>query len=158
MTFLLPLYTCDKSQMSDLSLHRPSLSRPANTLYRHKLTTTLETAIQGSSSSTDDDEVLGRLDARMLEYEHGEVGWDVFTLEYKVDPPVDVIIDGRSMELYSKLFSHLWRIKRVEYTLTESWKRMMNESRYHRRITGESMACRFIRQYQLPNQMTDQIL
>jgi gamma-tubulin complex component 3 len=118
---------------------RPSLSRPANTLYRHSLTATLDTAIRGSTSSTDDEEVLGRLDARMLEYEHGELGWDVFTLEYKVDAPVDVILDGRSMALYSKLFTHLWRIKRVEYALSEAWKRIMNEARFYGRVIGEGV-------------------
>lgn len=72
----------------------------------------------------------------MLDYEHGELGWDVFTLEYKVDSPVDVVLDGRSMILYSKLFSHLWRIKRVEYALLEGWKRIMNEARYYNRVAG----------------------
>lgn len=131
------MHECAK--LNDVS-SRPSLSRPANTLYRHSLTATLETAIRGSTSSTDDEEVLGRLDARMLEYEHGELGWDVFTLEYKVDAPVDIILDRRSMALYSKLFSHLWRIKRVEYALAEGWKRAMNEARYYERVTGRVAA------------------
>ena len=64
----------------------PSLARPANALFRHNLTTTLEAAIQSSNARFDPPDVLRRLDARMLEYSHGEIGWDVFTLEYKGEP------------------------------------------------------------------------
>lgn len=126
---------------SSCSYSRPSLSRPANTLYRHNLTATLETAIRGSSSATDDPDTLRRLDARMLEFAHGEIGWDVFTLEYKVDPPVDVVLDERSTQIYTKLFKHLWRIKRVEYALNESWRRVMNGSRWFNKVKGECLPC-----------------
>ncbi|CAD6581720.1 MAG: Microtubule-nucleating Tub4p (gamma-tubulin) complex component [Cyphobasidiales sp. Tagirdzhanova-0007] len=113
----------------------PSLSKPANTLYRHNLTATLETAIRGSSSATDHPDVLRRLDARMLEFSHGEIGWDVFTLEYKVDPPVDVVLDSSSMGIYTRMFTHLWRIKRTEYALNEAWKRVTNGSRWFTKVT-----------------------
>ena len=116
----------------------PSLSKPANTLYRHNLTATLETAIRGSSSATDHPDVLRRLDARMLEFSHGEIGWDVFTLEYKVDPPVDVVLDSSSMGIYTRMFTHLWRIKRTEYALNEAWKRVTNGSRWFTKVTGKS--------------------
>jgi len=36
----------------------------------------------------------------MLEYSHGEIGWDVFTLEYKVDAPIDTVLDPDSMVKY----------------------------------------------------------
>ena len=117
-----------------LALVSPSLSKPANTLYRHNLTATLEMAIRGSSSAGDHDDVLRRLDARMLEFSHGEIGWDVFVLEYKVDPPVDVVLDAASIEVYTRVFRHLWRIKRVEYALGEAWKRVNSEARWYRRV------------------------
>ncbi|KAL1660284.1 gamma-tubulin complex DGRIP91/SPC98 component [Schizophyllum commune] len=103
----------------------PSLSRPANTLFRHNLTATLETAIRTSNAQNDPPDVLRRLDARMLEYSHGEIGWDVFTLEYKVDAPIDTVIDpDESMLKYLKLFHHLWRMKRIERALGEGWMRI----------------------------------
>ena len=74
----------------------------------------------------------------MLEFSHGEIGWDVFTLEYKVDPPVNVVLDASSMEIYTRMFTHLWRIKRTEYALNEGWKRVTNESRWFRKVTGKS--------------------
>ncbi|KAI0053620.1 gamma-tubulin complex DGRIP91/SPC98 component [Auriscalpium vulgare] len=101
----------------------PSLSRPANTLYRHNLTATLETAIRSSNAQKDPADVLRRLDARMLEYTHGEIGWDVFTLEYKVDAPLDTVLDPDSMIKYLKLFNHLWKMKRIESSLARGWMR-----------------------------------
>ncbi len=68
--------------------------------------------------------VLRRLDARMLEYSHGEIGWDVFTLEYKVDAPIDTVLDPDSMVNYMKVFNCLWKLKRIEVTLSQGWMRV----------------------------------
>ncbi|TFY63403.1 hypothetical protein EVJ58_g3277 [Rhodofomes roseus] len=117
----------------------PSLSRPANTLYRHNLTATLESAIRSSNAQNDTPDVLRRLDARMLEYSHGEIGWDVFTLEYKVDAPIDTVLDPDTMVKYLKLFNHMWKIKRIESTLTKGWMRIAGGSRTFLQVPG--VAC-----------------
>ncbi|KAI0698533.1 gamma-tubulin complex DGRIP91/SPC98 component [Cerioporus squamosus] len=112
----------------------PSLSRPANALYRHNLTATLESALRSSNAQNDPPDVLRRLDARMLEYSHGEIGWDVFTLEYKVDAPIDTVLDPAAMVKYLKLFNHLWRVKRIESTLNASWMRIAGGAKTFLRI------------------------
>ncbi|KAJ7095432.1 gamma-tubulin complex, component 3, partial [Mycena belliarum] len=112
----------------------PSLTRPANALFRHNLTATLETAIQSSNAQNDPPDVLRRLDARMLEYSHGEIGWDVFTLEYKVDAPIDTVLDPNSMDKYLKLFNHLWKMKRIEGTLNAGWMRIAGGARTFLRV------------------------
>lgn len=112
------------------------MAKPANTLYRHNLTATLETAIRSSSAQNDSTDVLRRLDARMLEYSHGEIGWDVFTLEYKVDAPIDTVLDPEAMEQYLKLFRHLWQIKRIEMTLNRGWMRITGGAHTFLRIPG----------------------
>ena len=114
------------------------MARPANTLYRHNLTATLETAIRQSSAQNDSPDVLRRLDARMLEYSHGEIGWDVFTLEYKVDAPIDTVLDLEAMVKYLKLFNHLWKIKRIESTLSKAWMRIAGGARTFLRLPGQS--------------------
>ncbi|KAK6332602.1 Microtubule-nucleating Tub4p (gamma-tubulin) complex component [Orbilia blumenaviensis] len=106
-----------------------NLDRPANTLYRHNLTAQLEHAIRGSNAQFESQEALRRLDARMLELSHGEIGWDVFTLEYKIDPPVDVVVTPYSSREYLKVFNFLWRIKRVEFALGSAWKKYMTGAR-----------------------------
>ena len=72
----------------------PSLSRPASTLYQHNLSAARETAIRASSAQYEDPEILRRLDARSLEFGPGDTGWDTFTLEYRVDSPVNAVLDA----------------------------------------------------------------
>ena len=105
------------------------LDRPANTQYRHTLTAQLEHAVRNSNAQYDDPEVLRRLDARMLELTHGDIGWDCFTLEYKIDTPVDVIVTPFGAKQYLKVFNFLWRVKRVEFALGSTWRRSMTGAR-----------------------------
>ncbi|KAF2089249.1 hypothetical protein K490DRAFT_72063 [Saccharata proteae CBS 121410] len=107
----------------------PNLDQPANTQYRHTLTAQLEHAVRNSNAQYDSPEVLRRLDSRMLELTHGEIGWDVFTLEYKIDAPVDVIVTRFGSKQYLKVFNFLWRVKRVEFALGSTWRRCMTASR-----------------------------
>ncbi|KAL8947355.1 MAG: hypothetical protein Q9222_006359, partial [Ikaeria aurantiellina] len=106
-----------------------NLDRPAGSQYRHTLTAQLEHAIRGSNAQYDSPEVLRRLDARLLELSHGEIGWDVFTLEYKIDAPVDVVITAWASKQYLMVFNFLWRIKRVEFALGSTWRRCMTGAR-----------------------------
>lgn len=103
----------------------PVLDKAAIHLFRHHLTATLETAVRGSNALLDHPDVLRALDARMLELGHGDIGWDVFTLDYRVDKPLDtVILDRRSVTEYLRVFNFLWRIKRVSFTLNTTWRQM----------------------------------
>lgn len=106
-----------------------NLDRPAGSQYRHTLTAQLEHAIRGSNAQYESPEVLRRLDARLLELSHGDIGWDVFTLEYKVDAPVDVIITPWASKKYLTIFNFLWRVKRVEFALGSTWRRCMTGAR-----------------------------
>ncbi len=81
-----------------------NLDRPAGAQYRHTLTAQLEHAIRGSNAQYDSPEVLRRLDARMLQLSHGDIGWDCFTLEYKIDAPVDVVVSDWGQSPVSQSF------------------------------------------------------
>ena len=106
-----------------------NLDRPAGAQYRHTLTAQLEHAIRGSNAQYDSPEVLRRLDARMLQLSHGDIGWDCFTLEYKIDAPVDVVVTEWGNRQYLKVFNFLWRIKRVEFALLSTWRKCITGSR-----------------------------
>ncbi|KAK4237418.1 Spc98 family-domain-containing protein [Achaetomium macrosporum] len=106
-----------------------NLDRPAFAQYRHTLTAQLEHAIRGSNAQYDSDEVLRRLDARMLQLSHGDIGWDCFTLEYKIDAPVDVVVTEWGNRQYLKVFNFLWRVKRVEFALASTWRKCMTGAR-----------------------------
>lgn len=106
-----------------------NLDRPAGAQYRHTLTAQLEHAIRGSNAQYDSPEVLRRLDARMLQLSHGDIGWDCFTLEYKIDAPVDVVVSDWGNRQYLKVFNFLWRVKRVEFALSSTWRKVTTGSR-----------------------------
>ncbi|CAG8620802.1 16217_t:CDS:10, partial [Racocetra persica] len=107
----------------------PGLSKPANTLYRHNLTGTLEAAIRASNAQYDDPDILRRLDVRLLESSFGEAGWDVFSLDYHVDSPINTIFTPHAMQQYLQLFNFLWRLKRVEHDMSSAWRRNMASAR-----------------------------
>lgn len=104
----------------------PSLSRPASTLYQHNLSAALETAIRASNAQFDDAEVLRRLDARSLEFKPGDTGWDTFTLEYRVESPVNAVLDASAMAGYQLLFHYLWHIHRVAARITAAWTQLLS--------------------------------
>lgn len=106
-----------------------NLDKPAGSQYRHTLTAQLDHAIRGSNAQFDSPEVLRRLDARLLELMHGEIGWDVFTLEYKVDAPCDVVVTTWASKQYLAVFNLLWRIKRIEFALGSTWRRITTGAR-----------------------------
>ncbi|CAO3613996.1 unnamed protein product [Mucor hiemalis] len=99
-----------------------NLNKPATTLFRHNLTGILETAVRSSNAQYDDPEILNRLDVRLLEIQKDDLGWDVFTLDYHVDTPINTVFNPSAMIQYLQIFNFLWRLKRVEYTLSASWK------------------------------------
>jgi len=114
----------------------PSLNRQASSLFRHNLTASLETAVRGSNAQYDNPDILRRLDARNLEFSAGDTGWDTFTLDYKVDSPVNTVLDARAMSGYQAVFNHLWKIKRVELALSSSWSRLCAAKAGHQRAFG----------------------
>lgn len=77
----------------------------------------------------------------MEEYSHGEIGWDVFRLEYKVDAPIDTVLDSDTMIKYQKVFDHLWKTKRVEGSLSSGWMRVTGGSRTAFRVPGMLELC-----------------
>lgn len=100
----------------------PKLSQPANTIYRHDLTSILDSSIRSSIAQFDDPSILKRLDVRLFEISRGDIGWDVFLLTYHVDAPLDTILTPQCMKLYSKMFTFLFQLKRVEHALALNWK------------------------------------
>ncbi|KAF2155101.1 spc98 like protein [Myriangium duriaei CBS 260.36] len=114
-----------------------NLDGPANAQYRHHLTSALDHSIRNSNAQFDSPDMTRRLDARMLELSHGEIGWDVFTLEYRMDSPLDVVVGAWAQKQYLKIFNFLWRIKRVEFSLGQVWGRCMTGARGVLRFVDE---------------------
>lgn len=64
---------------------------------------------------------LNRVDARLLASDHGSIGWDVFTFDYRLeDLPVHHILNYRdSFREYLKIFNFFWKIKHLQYCLDQ---------------------------------------
>lgn len=107
----------------------PHLDLPANSLYRHQLTGHLDAAVRASNAQFEPQHVLDRIDARLLELSHGDIGWEVFTLEYKVSAPADVVVTSYANRQYLKVFNFLWKIKRRETALATAWRRTQTGAR-----------------------------
>lgn len=83
-------------------------------------------AVQASNAQYDPPEFLNRVGVKMLPTTHSDSGWDVFSLEYAVETPIDTVFDDSSMRQYERMFNFLWKIKRVEHSLSTVWRRSMN--------------------------------
>ena len=55
------------------------------------LASILDKCIRCTNSQCDDADVLKRLDVRISEPSQGDSGWDVFSLDYKVDGPLSTV-------------------------------------------------------------------
>ena len=105
------------------------LTKPASNLYRRNLAEQLETAIRSTNAQFDDPEVLKLLDVRLHEINPGDVGWDVFSLNYSVSGPLLTIFPTEVMRKYIRVFNFLLRAKRMEYNLNHLWGQMMSTSK-----------------------------
>ncbi|TPX62944.1 hypothetical protein PhCBS80983_g00195 [Powellomyces hirtus] len=101
------------------------LCKDARQIYRHDLAAALENGIRLSNARYDNPDVLRRLDARLLEVSAGDAGWDVFCIDYHVKEPIDTILSQKTMRVYQRLSCFLWKLKRVEYALSSTWKARM---------------------------------
>jgi len=117
-----------------LDLLEDELSQPATQLYPHNLAGILETAIRGTNTQYEQQEILERLDVRLLEIQPGDTGWDVFSLDYKVVGPIGVVFTPETMTQYLMLFNTLWRAKRMEWVLSCTWKKLASLHKMARQI------------------------
>jgi len=109
---------------------RPELTKRASRLFRHALLAHVDGAIRSSNAQYDDPRVLERIDVKILQGSPGDDGWKVFTLDYSVaGTPLNAIITDKSMANYLQIFRFLWRIKRVESSLSLLWQRTLTTSK-----------------------------
>lgn len=97
-------------------------NEPARNLTSNQLSGIVVDSIKNSSVGTSfvhND----RIDARILDLSHGNIGWEVFTLEYKInDLAVDYILNYQEGTLaYLKIFNFLWKLRHFHYLLNNNY-------------------------------------
>ncbi|KJE89819.1 tubulin [Capsaspora owczarzaki ATCC 30864] len=106
-------------------LTHEELAKPAASLYVHNLAGILESAVRATNAQYEPTAQLNRLGVKMLEVSPGDVGWDVFTLDYAIEHPLDLILSPAAMSRYLQLFHFLWRLKRIDFSLSTLWKELI---------------------------------
>lgn len=116
--------------MNLLELLWEGLNRPAGSLFRHNLVGVLESSIETTRDPREPDWLLANLDVRLLSNDQisgpSATGWDVFALDYRVNFPVDCVLDPQSMQEYSKLSRNIWGLKRLEAVLSRCFQNLRN--------------------------------
>ena len=105
------------------------LQKPGNTIYKYVLQSVLESAINSTNARYNDKECLNKLNIKLLKALPGDIGWDVFCLEYNIDLPLNIIISSRNIIDYQKMFIFLIKIKRIEYSQNLEWRKIMTYTR-----------------------------
>jgi len=122
-----------------VELTASTLGKPVEEVSRMELLAHLEHAIQYSNGSGEIEDVLARLDVQLLEDSVERTlpsgrrarfqpavplgnSWDLFTLDYIVTFPLNLVITDRFRRKYRRIFQFLWRVKRVQYHLEVIWK------------------------------------
>ncbi|TPX51174.1 hypothetical protein SeLEV6574_g00419 [Synchytrium endobioticum] len=121
----------------------PCLSKPATSLYRHNLVGNLEAATRSSNAQYEDPDVLKRLDVVISGATPTDIGWDVFRLEYRLDPPLSTVFTQTSIKSYRILFNFLWSLKRTEHELSSGWKHDMTRAQVFRQLQGAASGFHF---------------
>lgn len=117
-----------------MEILNPELDKPATNLYPHNLSSLLETAVVASNAQYEEPDILKRLDVRLLEISPGDLGWDVFSLDYHVDGPIGSVFTAECMSQYLMLFNALWKDKRMEMILSDIWKEQAATSKLCREL------------------------
>ena len=105
------------------------LKKPASVIYKHNLQSCLEASIRSTNAQYNDKECLKKLNIKLLDSKIGDVGWDIFLLEYSVESPLTVIFNKNTLKQYQKLFFFFWKIKRLEYSQDHQiWRKFMSLS------------------------------
>lgn len=107
------------------------LDKSAVQIQKHHLRGKLDSAI--TSSNAKYSKFNHNLEVCLKEASCGDVGWNIFMLDYKVSLPLTLIFTKASMTEYQRLFVFFWHLKKMEFTNNYFiWKKFMIQSHYQR--------------------------
>ncbi|CAF0726828.1 unnamed protein product [Adineta ricciae] len=112
-----------------MDLMENELNKAANQVFYHNLQSLMDAAIRVTNAQYESEDIIKRLDLRLMYVSPSELGWDVCCLDYKFDGPLRTIFTEENSLRYMRIFNHLWRVKRMEYTTCGVWKQLIKSSR-----------------------------
>ena len=120
-----------------MDLMENELNKAANQVFYHNLQSLMDAAIRVTNAQYESEDIIKRLDLRLMYVSPSELGWDVCCLDYKFDGPLRTIFTEENSLRYMRIFNHLWRVKRMEYTTCGVWKQLIKSSRQFASIPGK---------------------
>lgn len=98
-------------------------NEPAVYLTPSRLSDLLSSSILSSSIKNLPLQYTNRIDARILDLSHGTIGWDVFTLEYKIpEVPLEALLNYQNqLTEYLRLFNFLWGLRHFSFLLQQNY-------------------------------------
>lgn len=115
---------CSHDLVDSLNLKGYKLfSEPALSLISSRLTELLSDGIEGSTIKNLPARFRNRIDARILDLSHGNIAWEVFTLEYKLPEPAlqSILNHNKQLTGYLRLFNFLWCLKHSQFLLQDNY-------------------------------------
>ena len=122
------------------------LDKPSKSIIKHNLESYLNTSIKASNSDIKDAENIKKLNIILLDAAPGDVGWDVFCLEYNVELPLKVIFNNKLLKEYQKLFLFFWKIKRIKFgQINIVWNKIKNINLNSNKIKNKSFLKKLVK-------------
>lgn len=114
-------------------------AEPAMYLTPSRLSDLLNSAVSASSMGNLPLRYVNRIDARILDLSHGTVGWDVFTLEYKIpEIPLEALLNYQNqLTEYLRLFNFLWGLRHFSFLLQQNFILSQRLQKHELRIIKE---------------------
>ena len=79
------------------------------------------------------------MDVKLLTASEKDRGWETFLLDYKVSDltPLSTIFTEEVMNNYSKIFSFMLKLKKIQHSLSISWGITMQNQKQFRRLNAD---------------------
>lgn len=81
----------------------------------------LDNAVKASGARYLHDDVLKTLGWKFIFSDTGYNGWDVFSLDCRVEYPIILVFPQVTMDRYTVIFNFLWKLKRAEHITKKMW-------------------------------------
>ena len=101
-----------RGDFSSLLLSRlwPILSKSGKLIMKHSLIGILDDVLRACNFNP---LLSDRIDVRLFENFTGDLGWDLFCLEYRVDFPLNIFFPSQLVVKLNRIFLLLWKIQRA---------------------------------------------
>lgn len=93
---------------------------------KHHILSTFVNILKRSSLRNEKLEYLENLEIKLLEPSDGDIGWDIFYIDYNIPNILTYVINNKTKMKIIRLSTFLWKIRRCYYKLNDIWLEQKN--------------------------------